>query len=239
MSPPPLHHFTGESRGGEGLFLCGAAAGGAPAAPPLRVPLCPWAPRSLGPRRVGGREIPRLADIGREVVKLRGREIAQHRRVGRKRPSCVFTSFQSPLRIAIIPPSRQYSASCGGSLILAGEKRQQVDAVERRLASGSGMPAAASAVGSTSSWMIGRDRSFLPERDLPANDEGHADAAFPRLALRSSERSIARSVDRGPGHRRSAVVAEEDDQRVLLEPLVTERRHRPADASSIADNMAA
>ena len=121
---------------------------------------------------------------------------------------------------------------------VASQIRQKIDAIE--LPFGLALDARGrERCRSTSSWMIGRESIFLPEAALPANHERHADAALPCLTLGSAQRRVGRSVDRRPGHRRAAVVAEEEDQRVLLQAFGAERgRVRPM-PSSMADIIAA
>jgi hypothetical protein len=53
-------------------------------------------------------EILFLADVVSQVVQLRGgQSLSTAGSVSRSGPSLVFTSFQSPLRIGIMPASRQ------------------------------------------------------------------------------------------------------------------------------------
>ena len=82
----PPRHLNWQSSRGNGSLLCGTAAGGPQRLRQFAIPSLPLVRQLFGLRRVGGREIPRLTDIGREVVKLRGREIAQDRRVGGRAP---------------------------------------------------------------------------------------------------------------------------------------------------------
>ena len=60
----------------------------------------------------------------------------------------------------------------------------------------------------------------------PADDAGHAEAAFQRRALAAGERRLAAV---GPGEVLGAVVGGEDDDRVVLEPVVLQLLHDRAD----------
>src|SRR3954464_15104708 len=56
----------------------------------------------------------------------------------------------------------------------------------------------------------------------PLYQEWYANSAFERRALRPAQRRIARSVDRRAGHGRSAVVAEEKYERVVVEVFLVQ-----------------
>src|SRR4051794_39945682 len=56
----------------------------------------------------------------------------------------------------------------------------------------------------------------------PFYQEWYANSAFERRALRPAQRRIARGVDCCARHRRSAVVAEKKDERVIIEILLVE-----------------
>ena len=60
----------------------------------------------------------------------------------------------------------------------------------------------------------------------PADDAGHAEAAFQRRPLAAGERRLAAV---GPGEVLGAVVGGEDDDGVVLEPVVLEVLHHRAD----------
>ena len=79
----------------------------------LAIPLLSQITELLHLVRTFGRAIPPLADIFREIVEtgVRGSRSVDGS-TSTNLPSRVFTSFQSPLRTAIMPPRRQYSASC-------------------------------------------------------------------------------------------------------------------------------
>ena len=63
----------------------------------------------------------------------------------------------------------------------------------------------------------------------PGDEERHADAAFERGALGTAKRMVARSVHRRAGHGGAAVVADEENEGVLLEAGVGELLAHAAD----------
>ena len=80
-------------------------------------------------------------------------------------PVAAFTSFQSPARIAICPPNRQYSAACGASVF--SPRRYGSRFTPSSFPSGlTATPAAARAVGRRSSWMTGWSYT-LPAGSFP------------------------------------------------------------------------
>src|SRR4051812_25057500 len=56
----------------------------------------------------------------------------------------------------------------------------------------------------------------------PLYQEWHANSAFERCTLRAAQGRVARGVDCCARHRRSAVVAEEKDERVVIEILLVQ-----------------
>ena len=78
------------------------------------------------------------------------------------------------------------------------------------------------------------------KRALPLHQVRHADAAFPGLGLVAAEKAVARAIDR-----RAAVVADEEDQRVLGQLRLVELlqhgadRRRPWPTSSRSRSAAA
>ena len=111
------------------------------------------------------------------------------------------TSFQSPLRIAHCSPNRQYSVSCGRPVVLAGQVRQQVDAVElpRRVdlaaGGGDGRRQDVELDDRVLVRLAGRDLA------LPLHAERHADAAFQRRRLEAAQRAVVRGRLRASARR--------------------------------------
>src|SRR5436190_15406484 len=63
---------------------------------------------------------------------------------------------------------------------------------------------------------------------LPLDDERHTNAAFPGVALAAAQREVARAV-RSELRRRTAVVGQEEDDRVLFEIQLAQFRQHRAD----------
>jgi hypothetical protein len=119
---------------------------------------------------------------------------------------------------------------------LASQERQQIHAVGFH-AGCAVTDAAASAVGRTSSWMIGR-RSTRP-RDRALQEKRTArESRFPRLTFRSTSGVIRRSIDRRAFHRRSHLSLKNTTS-VRSSNLRPDRLHHSAIASSMADSIAA